>query len=119
VQYNVFFEDFNGREITTINIFDHVGFLSGCKKAYKEFGQDREKFLEQIRRELKYYFWSKAEYELVLTSLFDSYHHPFQPKKIDIFDQVTLNWPVFADYVWNNRKELSSRRMGKRNKEAS
>ena len=48
-----------------------------------------------------YYMWSKSEYELIL--------HPWSGDandvKIDIYDQVTMNWGSFVDYVWKFRKE--------------
>lgn len=26
----------------------------------------------------------------------------FKDKKIDVYDQIQMNWDVFADYVWTN-----------------
>ena len=34
----------------------------------------------------------------------------FRDKKIDVFDQVTNNWDVFIDYLWDHRKELKARK---------
>ena len=109
MQYNVFMEDFNGREIVTFNIFRHGAFREDCRKNAKKYKDDREKFLEEVRRDLQYYFWSKCEYEIVLTTLIESPHRPFKEAKIDVYDQVMMNWDIFADYIWAHRAELAKK----------
>ena len=71
-----------------------------------------------------YYFWSKSEYEIVITS-FPPYIDKKEiekltktnkkireavnldtGKKIDIFDQIMINQDKFIDYLWNNKKLL-------------
>ena len=75
-----------------------------CKEYAKKYGNDKAAFEEKVRRSLMYYYWSKCEWEIVLS------HWPssarFNDRKIDVYDQVMLNWGVFMDYLWNNRKEL-------------
>jgi hypothetical protein len=90
----------------------------------------KDTFAVQLKRELMYYFWCKYEYEVVVTSFpahitptelerankeyarkYEEYHHypkhiditPEIATKIDIYDQVCLNWDVFVDYVWGNK----------------
>ena len=29
-----------------------------------------------------------------------------QDIKIDVYDQIKLNWDLFVDYVWNERKNI-------------
>lgn len=113
MQYNVFMEDFNGKKIVVFNIFSHGRFREDCRKNAKKYKDDREKFLEEVRRDLKYYFWSKAEYEVVLTTLINSPHHPFKEEKIDIYDQVMLNWEVFSNYIWEHRTELARKEVAR------
>lgn len=64
--WNVYYGNFNKREIQTFNIFDHAAFYESCVKAKKKFKEDREGFAEEVRRSLQYYFWSKAEWEIIL-----------------------------------------------------
>ena len=65
--WNVYYGNFNKREIQTFNIFDHVAFYESCVKAKKKFKEDREGFANEVRSSLQYYFWSKCEWEIVLT----------------------------------------------------
>ena len=37
-------------------------------------------------------------------------HNRFGCEKIDVYSQVMLNWDVFIEYLWNNRKELKARK---------
>lgn len=44
-----------------------------------------------------YYMWSKCEYEIILS--------PWTGRaddiKIDVYDQIMMNWNSFVDYVWS------------------
>ena len=53
-------------KIEPVNIFRHVGFAEDVDKARKKC-KTRDEFMEQVRKELSYYFRWKAEYELVMT----------------------------------------------------
>lgn len=106
--WNVFLDDFNSHRIRTLNIFQHASFLDGCRKAAKKYTDDRQAFAEQVEKLLKYYFWSKCEYEIVLDTWPPSPR--FHPEKVDVYDQVMLNWPVFIDWLWSNRGELTKNR---------
>ena len=92
--------------------------------------------------ELRYYFWCKCEWELIIEITEDSHiflspwcgcRDPENVKinvtddstldwktfadkhiirqiinkaKIDIYDQVMINWDKFVEYVWENRNGL-------------
>lgn len=49
-----------------------------------------------------YYFWSKSQYEVLIL--------PWVGKaddiKIDIYDQVMMNWDKFSEYVWTNKEKI-------------
>ena len=67
--------------------------------------EDKESFTEEIRHSLMYYFWCKSEYEVTV------YPWPARSAedfhiKVDIFEQVNMNWQAFIDYVWEHRKEV-------------
>ena len=102
--WNVYIGNINSKEIEMFNIFDHWKFTEDCQENLKENGGSRERFVEQLRRDLMYYFWSKCEWEVIVS------HWPpnerCRYRKIDVCDQVLLNWTHFVDYVWENRKEL-------------
>ena len=102
--WNVYYEDFNKKNIKTFNIFEHYRFWEDCIKNKKKNKKDKDNFVKQLRQDLMYYFWSKTEWEIILTSWPE--RKDFEEKKIDVCDQIELNWNRFVDYVWNNIKDI-------------
>ena len=86
------------------NIFKHYGFCKHVKKWAKEI-KTKEKFIEQVRIELVYYFWSKCEHELVIETDEDNriFLSPWvgcrEPEKvrIDVTDDTSFDWRGFAE----------------------
>lgn len=107
LEWNVYVEDFNGKEIVPYNVFNHGRFLDDCKRNARKNGKDYTKFCEQLRRDLMYYFWSKCEWEIILAPWIR--RDTVKELKIDVFDQVMLNWDEFKAYVWNHGAELRRR----------
>ena len=103
--WNVFIDDFNGRCIEQYNIFDHLDFKKDVIKAYQEHKYNFPEFSDTVKRNLMYYFWSKCEWEIILTGWppNPNYHD----EKIDVYDQVCLNWDIFIAYVWKRLEFLS------------
>lgn len=116
LQWNVFIHDFNGRRIETYNIFNHYTLCRQLAKVARQRkkGEDgkrhaitREEFIKELRSWCMYCFWSKCEWETVIGPLicrdgeFDK-----EAKKIDVFDQIEMNFDVFADYVWDHIGEV-------------
>lgn len=127
--WKVFRYDINSNAICKYNIFSHSGFASDVCEL---LNQDiiKEDFEKILRRSLMYYFWSKCEYETVITSWpvyisktelsrlnaevkehdkkwgYQPYRINVEPdagEKIDVYQQVMLNWDTFVDYVWSKR----------------
>ena len=103
MKWNVFIHNFNKNEIEEYNIFNHHCFTHEVKQAVKKY-KDKNDFLDKLKSELRYYFWSKCEWEVII-SPWVGRKEPCE-EKIDVYNQVMLNWDVFADYVWENRNEL-------------
>ena len=123
LEWNVFRHEFNTKEIVKYNVFDHPGFMNDVLKIRK----DKETFADQLRREAQYYFWSKCEHEVVIASWpvyisKDEYTRitkeltsvenrdkafrvvnicPTVGSKIDVYEQLMLNWDKFVEYTWN------------------
>ena len=102
MEWNVFYHDFNKQKIVVFNIFEHWRFNDDVKKSLKKF-DNKEEFAERLKRDLLYYFWSKCEYEIVITSWCGGRNT--KDIKIDVYDQVMNNWDIFVDYVWSNKKQ--------------
>jgi hypothetical protein len=103
LEWNVYTENVNRRKIEVFNIFDHVYFLRDCAKAAKK-AETIEDFAKLVSRELHYYYWSKCEWEIILTSWPE--RQDFNNRKVDVCSQVMLNWDRFIQYLWDNRDEL-------------
>lgn len=139
LEWNVFRRDVNKNKIVTFNIFDHWKFNEDVQKSLKKF-KDKDEFAEHLRRDLMYYFWSKYEYEVIITS-FPSYiemkeldrlneerashkeRYDREPIyldanlkteiKVDIYAQVMNNWDIFLDYVWNSKWHRKDKNVGR------
>ena len=125
--YYVYKESFNSKKIEKFNIFNNWRFLEDIEKLFKN-KPTKEQAADEIRRCLFYYYGSKCEYEIIITS-WPCYisneelnrvneeklrykreygHYPYVNnivptvgEKIDIRQQVLMNWDIFFDYVWN------------------
>lgn len=122
--WNVYRENFNGKCIETWNVFKHGAFKADVDRAlalYREGKYDWQQFSNAIRSSAQYYFWSKSEHEVVITSwppyidheeyeritrevaeYGSRYYFNVEPtcaEKIDIFDQLQLNWDSFVRYI--------------------
>lgn len=102
IVWNVIYENINSRSIETFNVFDHGRFVEDIKKHFKTF-ETKELFADHLRRSVMYYFWSKCEWEVLVTSLCEG-RSPVE-KKIDVAWQLINNWEVFVDYVWSARPQ--------------
>lgn len=140
--WNVMYEDWNARKIVVFNIFEHGGFFNDLlnikKEMKKQFGKENEEiqsskeafafFEEKVARSLSYYYGSKSEWEVIVTSWppyveNEEIDRLVQEKaeriekwgnfyrtdvrlsvgtKIDVYIQVRMNWAHFIEYLWNN-----------------
>lgn len=105
MEWNVFIGGFNSRKIEVHNVFDHYRFRQDCKKAAKKFKDDKKAFAEAIRSSLMYYYWSKCEWEIIIDHW--PQHDGWKCEKVDVFKQISINWPQFIDYCWDHRKEMT------------
>ena len=94
----------NKRKIEVYNIFNHGGFREDIIRATKEY-ENKEEFLKYLQSSLMHYFWSKSEWEVIVTPWVGG-DIDKDSEKIDVYKQVMNNWEIFSDYVWNNKKIL-------------
>lgn len=118
MEWNVYIEDVNHKKITTFNIFNHHYFNEDIDKLRKKYiGKNNNDIYDDFKKDLMdiclYYFWSKAEYELILCDVIGYdwhcssdplYYNKVTNKKISVFDQICLNFDIFANYIWNYEK---------------
>lgn len=105
VKWNVYRFNINRQKIEVFNIFEHCSFTKYVKEALLKYEKNIDRFTEQLKSELMYYFWGKSEYEVIITCWVGGDREKVN-QKIDIYDQVMMNWDKFVDYVWNNGWKL-------------
>lgn len=105
MEWNVIVHNINRDCIETFNVFDHYGFVRDIASMVRK-RMNHEKFAEELRRSLMYYFWSKCEWEVLISPWCGSVSK--KPMKVDVYWQIMNNWDVFLDYTWKNRKEIAA-----------
>ena len=97
LEWNVFYYDFNAKEIKVSNVFNHVQYKEEVEELLHKC-TNMEDFSDKLRSITMYFFWSKCEWETVI--------HPWigdekVSKKIDVSWQLNNNWSQFVEYVWS------------------
>ena len=105
LKYNVWIFNFNQQEIEIYNVFRHYGFFKTIKKILLEY-ETIEDFSEQLKKEVMYHFWAKAEWEIIIQPWSGCCDIKKTAKKIDVYDQLTMNWEHFVKYIWDNKQEV-------------
>lgn len=98
--WNVYICNMSSGKIEIYNIFNHGTFNVYYRKAL-ETSATKEEFAEQIKNELRYYFWGKCEWEVEIV---DWMGYQKSGLKTDVYKQVMLNFDIFVDYCWENRE---------------
>lgn len=100
--WRVYYESWNGKEIKEMNVFDHGRFREDVMKLFRK-KYEYNTFARELKGIAAYYFWAKCEWELVLTSWVGRGRPDSPERKIDVFEQLQLNWDAFVNYVWQFR----------------
>ena len=108
IHWYVYNENFNGQRIEVVDLFDSYYMSKEVPEILKLCSDKKEVFAGMLNDVLRYQYWSRCEYEIVLTGWPPPKKETFKKMKIDIYDQVRLNWDAFVDYVWTHREELRS-----------
>jgi hypothetical protein len=101
MKWNVFRFNCNAQKMEVYDIFDHESFKAYVEESLKEC-ETKEDFAYQLINELRYYFWSKCEWEI---EIIDWMRRQKNGLKIDVFQQIMLNFDRFVDYVWGFKNE--------------
>lgn len=99
MEWYVFNYDSSYKTVKEYNIFTHSRFRQEIEEILKIC--EREEFDEKLNDTLMYYFWCKAEYEVVIFPWCGT--DRINGVKFDIYEQVRMNWIAFSNYVWSMR----------------
>lgn len=100
MEWFVWYYDNNEKKIDKFNVFRSVRFTDSLSKTLKR-RLNIEEFREELRKDLMYAFWSKFEYETTISSFPQDKD---VVRKVDIYEQVMMNFDAFAYYVWCNKR---------------
>lgn len=104
--WNIYYHNFNRDKIEEFNVFRHTSFMKDIKKIFEEFkkSEDKDAFTERINRELHYYFWSKSEWEVIITKIDGKIIlYPWVGSKtkdtLDVTNTTDFNWIEFYEDI--------------------
>ena len=100
IEWYVYYHDSNTQKIIKYNIFNHGTFTKEMNEIKKKTST-KEEFAEKLDHMMRYYFWSKCEYEIILS--------PWTGRaddiKIDVYDQIMMNFDRFVDYCLSFKED--------------
>lgn len=80
------------------NVFDHPKFYKEVTALLKK-KPSREELSDKLQTLVMYYYWCKCEWEMVICSWPPSKYNAIN-EKVDVYQQLRLNWEPFVDYVF-------------------
>lgn len=130
--WNVVADDWN-TGVGYVNVFNYNWPVRAMiYRAYKEHKDDFDAFSKKVHSALMCEYWSRSEYEFVASSwptginedevnrLVEeierdkkdyptAINHRVYPRldnaeKLDVYDQIIMNWDNFINYLWTNKK---------------
>lgn len=114
LDWKVIYYNCNARKIDTFNVFNHSSFVADVEKDLKRC-TTKEEFAEKLRKSLQYYFWTKCEWEIIVSPWAGGRED--EAIKVDVYWQVMNNWRLFLDYVWGEKND--GKKQNERRTEAS
>lgn len=103
LEYYVLNHEFNKDTIEYYNIFNNTKINDNLKSLLENF-ITLDDFKEQLDKLFRWAFYSKAEYEIMISGLVSKNDNEF---KFSVYEQLKPNLDIIARYIieqWNNRK---------------
>ena len=97
LQWNVFYYDFNAKEIKVSNVFNHGRYEDEVKDLLHKCA-NMEEFSDKLKSITMYYFWCQCEWETVIRPRIGDKEAEI---KVDVYWQLKNNWGRFVEYLWN------------------
>lgn len=98
LEWYVFIENPNAKKFEEYNCLK--GWEERIIEEYKKT-KNKKEFLKRLDLILMSRYWSRCEYEMILVG----WPNDEIKRKIDIYEQIKLNWKHFSEYVWEWVKE--------------
>lgn len=129
LQYFVYVEDSNRREIKKYNVLNAtiITEIETKLKNLKGLLVSKAEFEKVVDSVLLYYYWCKSEWEVIITDwpphievkeldrlvddvkthreTYNTLPYAVTPnlrtaEKVSVYDQIKLNWDIFINYLW-------------------
>lgn len=94
-EYNVILWDFNRKEV---EYYDIIPYFKECWNDLKKKPKSFYDIKQFIISESRYQFWSRCEYEIVITGFPEN----SRTQKIDVFDQIMSNIDIVTEVFINS-----------------
>ena len=138
MKWNVILQNPPSERLGVFNVFDHSSFQMEVNELFQK-GYTKEKFTDELDLIAHYHFCAKVEWESIFTTwppyidmeelkrIIDTYHINRKPeeslpervnvmpdrfRKIDVYDQLRVNWKRFVDYVWKEGQNADQKENG-------
>lgn len=108
MEWYVYRHDTNKGKIIKYNVVN-TGVIDHLIKMLNQIKEEKghwnyDDFKEAAKQIYRYYYWSKSEHEIVIKEWVGKETE----EKIDVFDQLMLNWDIFVDHLYDYVIELMS-----------
>lgn len=101
LEWNVLINDFNSDKIISYNVLDDNYIIDSLKKELKKKKiLNKEELKEFLRGKLMAKYWSRTEYEILISGLFNK----DKAYKIDAWKQIEINLDRIVEYINSNLK---------------
>ena len=110
LSFYVLVKNINNGKVEPYNIMPTIyNEIYDGKKLSKKFRVNSKELLKEfLTNTLKYYYWSKCEYEFIVINWpnrNDSINDN-NPVKLDVYKQLVPNIPLLVDLLWNEVEPL-------------
>lgn len=99
--YNVLVYDWNEKRVKNYNVLSYLDLKQINKKILKKEISNYDELKEYLRSKFMYYFWSRAEYEIMVGDLFCKEDYL---EKIDAYRQIEMNLDLIVKYIIDEMK---------------
>ena len=100
LEWNVLLHDFNKDEIKKYNIFGEKSPEEIAQLIKRNKIDNYADFKEKMKAEFMYHYWSKSEYEIIVSG----FCKDAKEYKIDIWRQIEMNFDRVLEYIINEMK---------------
>lgn len=105
LEYYAMCYDYDSKYVKNFNIFYQVIVDNLVKNLVKKKINNYYELYDFLTKEFMYHFWSKAEYEILVSSLHNIYvKDTSYIQKIDVYEQIKPNLDLICEHVINELK---------------